>query len=186
MARDITVDFQTEISASVLNPAIFIKAEFDSGDVFVWSGLGPKLFGGDTYTGLGNLLEISSVKETQGIQANGLQFTLSGVPSSYVSIALSEEYQWRPITMWFAVLDNTGAIVSDPYLLFYGYMDVMEIEDSGEESRIVLAAENTLVGLTESKERRYTPEDQKQYFPADLGLDYVASIQDTEIKWGSK
>ena len=100
MARNTTAALDTEMNASELRPALFVKAEFDSGDINLWSGLGDKDFGGDTYTGAGELLNISGVQETQKLQANGLTFTLSGMPTSLISIALTEEYQWRPISMW--------------------------------------------------------------------------------------
>ena len=185
MSRDITSDFETEVDADLLRPAILIKAEFESGDVLAWTGVGSINFNSESYTGLGELLGISVVQETQKMEANGLQFTLTGLDSSLISIALNDEYQWRPITMWFAVLNPDFSIIADPYKIFSGRMDIMEITDSGNDSSIVLNAENNLIDLKENRERRYTPEDQKRYFTGDLGLDFVPNIQEIEILWGS-
>lgn len=185
MARDISSAFTDEINAKLLRPAFFIKAEFDSGDVRVWTGIGEKTYDSETYQGLGNFLSMSAIQESQDLQANGVQFNLSGVPSSYISIALAEDYQWRPISMWFAVLDTDKSIIADPYLVFQGKMDVLEIVDNGEESSLVMYAENDLIILTRDKERRYTPEDQKKDYPSDKGFDFVPLIQDVEITWGS-
>ena len=87
--------------------------------------------------------------------------------------------------MWFAVLNPDFSIIADPYKIFSGRMDIMEITDSGNDSSIVLNAENNLIDLKENRERRYTPEDQKRYFTGDLGLDFVPNIQEIEILWGS-
>ncbi len=40
-------------------------------------------------------------------------------------------------------------------------MDVMTITEAGDSSTISIACENKLIALERSKERRYTPEDQK-------------------------
>lgn len=185
MARDITSGFETEIDAKNLAPIILIKAEFDSGDLRFWTGYGEITFNSEVYTGSGDLIKMNSVEETQSLSANNVAFELSGIPSSLVSIALSEDYQGRIITAWFGVLDNNGAIIADPYQIFSGYMDVMNIQDDGETATITVNSESELIILRESRERRYTPEDQKQDYPLDLGLDFVPLIQDVELTFGA-
>lgn len=185
MARSITSGFQDEIEASILSPAILVKAEFDGGDVRLWSGYGSITYDSETYTGTGHLGRITTIEETQRLQANGVTFQISGIPSSLISVTLSEDYQGRPITCWFAVLNSAGQLISDPYQTFSGKMDVMEIHDDGDTSIISIRAESDLIDLRESREKRYTPEDQKIKYPSDQGLDFVPTIQDTEVVWGS-
>jgi len=185
MSRDITAGFEAEIEADELRPALLVKLEFGSGDVLAWTGVGDLIYDSETYTGLGNFLTISPVQESQKLEANGLQFVLSGVNSSLVSLALTEDYQWRPISLFFAVLDADYSLIADPYQLFKGRMDIMEITDDGNESTIALNAENILIDLKESKERRLTPEDQIRYFPNDKGLNFVPTVQDIELAWGT-
>ena len=160
-------------------------AEFPGGDVNIWSGYGDIVYNSDTYSGKGELLSISAIAETQDLRANAVTFGLSGIPSSYVSTAFNENYQGRPITSWFGVLDDNGALVSDPYQIFSGRMDVMEIEDNGRTAEIRINAESDMIDLRESRERRYTPEDQKIDYPSDEGLDFVPKIQDVELTWGA-
>ena len=185
MARDISSGFRDEIEADVLSPAFMLQADFDSGTVFIWSGQKDIVFNGDTYTGLGHLLGISAIEETQKLQANGVSFSLSGIPSTLVSIALQEDYQGRAITAWFAVLNRETETIIGDYRLFSGQMDVMEISDDGEKSTITIRAESDLIDLREAKERRYTPEDQKIDYPDDKGMDFVPTIQEIEIVWGA-
>jgi hypothetical protein len=184
MARDITTDFETELTSKVLRPALFVKAEFPSGDLNLWTGRGERTIGADTYYGSGNVMAIEEVKETQKLQANGLAFTLSGIDSALISAALTEEYQWQPITMNFAVLDEDLQII-DTYQMFSGKMDVIEIEDTGETSNFRLNAESDLIDLTNSRERRYTNEDQQNEFAGDLGLEFMPTNADTVITWGN-
>lgn len=184
MARDLTAGFITEIDSEVLRPALLVSAEFDSGDVNAWTGVGDLTYNSKTYTGLGDFLAISAIQETQNLQANGLQFTLTGINSSLVSLALTEDYQWRPIELYMAVLDENYSVIADPYKLFAGRMDVMEINDDGKDSTIILNAENILIDIMRSVERRLTPEDQKRDYPNDKGLDFVPTVQDIEVNWG--
>lgn len=185
MTRTVTTAFEDEIEAKELRPALLIKAEFDSGDLNLWTGYGDIVYAGDTYTGGGNVLSIDAVKETQKLQANGMNFGLTGVDSSIIAIALTEEYQWRPLSMYLAVLDEDYALIADPKKVFAGKMDVIEISDEGETANIGLAVESNLIDLKDSKERRYTHEDQIAEFAGDLGLEFMPTNADVEITWGA-
>lgn len=185
MARDITTAFENEINAAHLRPAVFVKGEFDSGDINLWSGVGNITYSGDTYLGAGQLLNFNPVKETQKIQANGVEFTLNGCVDSLVSIAMNEEYQWRPISTWLGVLDDDFQIIANPYKIFAGKMDIIEIVDTGENSAITVKAESNLIDLKDTKERRYTHEDQIAEFTGDLGLEFMPTNADVEITWGA-
>lgn len=185
MARDISSGFQTEIEAQQLNPIILYKAEFDSGDLLLWTGYGDIDYDGDTYVGSGDLLKMSQVEETQDLVANGVTFELTGVNTSIVSLALNEEYQNRPITVYFGVLDDAGDLINDPYLMFKGVMDVMSISDDGSDSVIRVNTESELSDMREGRARNYTPEDQKSEYPNDKGLEFVPTVQDIVLTWGS-
>jgi len=174
-----------QVTADQLRPVILLKAQFDSGDVRFWSGIGEITFNSEIYTGAGNLLSISEMTETVDIEAKGAVFQLSGLNSSIISIALSEPYQGRIVSCYFGVLDDTGAIVGDAILLFSGRMDVLQIDETGSTATLSMQAENKLIDLKKTKVRRYTPEDQRIAYPNDKGLEIVASLQDKEVTWGA-
>lgn len=184
MARDITTAFENEVNSTHLMPALFIKAEFDSGDLNLWSGHTDITWDGDVYLGAGKVLTVNSIKETQKIQANGAEFTMNGCVDALVSLAMSEEYQWRPISAWLGILDTDYTIIADPYKIFSGKMDVIEIADTGKDSIITVRAESNLIDLKETKERRYTHEDQIAEFAGDMGLEFMPTNADVEILWG--
>jgi len=184
MARDITSGFLSEITAKELRPALLLKGEFDSGTVYMWTGIGTITWGGNDYLGGGNFINIESIEETSELKAASTRFKLSGVPSSLLSVALAESYQNRPISCYFAVLNSSGAIIADPYLVFKGKMDVMEISDSGDTAEITVSAESDLIDLRVIRTRNYTPEDQKVKYPSDKGLNFVPQIQDIIVNWG--
>ena len=139
---------------------------------------------GETYVGSADFLNLSEIIETSEVQANSVNVTLSGLDASLVSAALSESYQGRSLKIYFGFLDNTGAIIDTPYIIFSGRMDVMTIEDAGATANIGVTAESRLIDLDRSRTRRYTSEDQKIDYPNDKGLEMVASLQDKQITWG--
>lgn len=186
MSRSLATALINEVKAPSLSPVLLYEGLFESGAVRFWNGLGNLTAFGNTYSGSGNLLSISEYQETQDLQARGITFTLTGIPSNLLSIALQEPYQGKEASIYFGALDDTGVLVSDPYKVFSGFMDVMKIVDGGEYGQIQVTAENKAVILTRKKDRRYTPEDQKSDYVGDLGFDYVPLNQDREIIWRSK
>ena len=127
MARSLTSGMINEVSASELKPLFLVKAEFDSGDVTFWTGYGPLEWNGDTYTGSGQLLSIDQIRETQELVAQGVDLTLSGIPQELIAIALAEQYQGRPLSIWFACMDSNNTIIADPYMFFRGFMDIFAV-----------------------------------------------------------
>ena len=127
-SRGLTAGMLTEVDASALSPILLLKAEFDSGDVRLWSGYGDITFNSETYQGQGDWVAMSAVQEDGGIAARNASFKLMGQNAALLSIALSEPYQGRQITSWLGAFDeDTQAIIADPVKVFSGQMDVMEI-----------------------------------------------------------
>jgi hypothetical protein len=184
MARDIDSQTGAHFAGQQVTPIVLVQAQFDSGDLNIWGGYGDVEWGGDTYKGAGDLLQLRPAKETREIRANGMTFSLSGIPSDIIATALTEPYQERPIFAWLGALASDGTLLP-PYPFFRGRMDQMNIEEGGETASIDLTAENRLIDLQRPKTRRYTQEDQQDRFPDDEGLSQVTSLNDgRSIVWG--
>ena len=184
MSRTLSTEMQAVASADLVRPIYLVKMEFDSGDLHLWSGLGNLVYDGDTYVGTGDLMSISPIKESEELIANGVDFTVSGIKQSLVSIARDEPYQGRKITLYLGAFDENADIISSPVILFGGFMDVMTISDSGETSTISISAENKLIAFDRASVRRFTAEDQKIDYPLDKGFEFVSQIAQQEIIWG--
>jgi hypothetical protein len=153
--------------------------------VNLWSGYGTITYGGTGYLGIGTLGTISPVEETTDLAARGISMQLSGVPTALIAVALTENYQGKACSVMFGALDSSGALVSSPITVFSGRMDVMSINDDGQNATIGMTAENKLVDFRRPREVRYTDEEQKNLYPLDKGLEFVNSIQEKEIYWGN-
>lgn len=174
----------TEVSASQLSPILLASFSF-SQMVRLWSGYGTITAGGVTYLGIGTLGTISPVEETTDLAARGINFQLSGVPTANVAIALTENYQGNACSVLFGALDASGALVASPVTIFAGRMDVMSINDDGQNVTVGMSAENKLVDFRRPREVRYTHEEQQNLHPGDLGLEFVSAIQEKQIYWGN-
>lgn len=186
MGRDLTANMVTEVTAAALTPIFLMELDLPSGALRFWNGIGELSWNSVTWTGSANLITFSEITETQSIEARGIQFTLNGINSSILSAVLdsSNELQRGAVTLYMAALDSSGAVITDPFVLFAGTVDTAEIEEGGETATVIINAESKLIGLKRTKARRYTPEDQKLEYSGDLFFDFVPSLQDKEIQWG--
>jgi|TARA_R110000796_G_scaffold135016_1_gene251122 hypothetical protein len=150
----------------------------------VWNGIGDLSFGGNTYTGTGDLLSISEITETSDVQATGIDVVLTGVKTSFIAVAKNHEYQGRPLIVSLGAFNSSGSLIADPVIVFSGFMDTMTISESGNHSSISVSVENKLVSFERAKVRRYTAEDQKIDHPTDKGFEFVTAIVQKEIIWG--
>lgn len=186
MSRAITTAFKNETLAASLTPVLFAFLDFQSGPVRVWSGLGTKTWGGNDYTGLGYLGSVSAIEESTDVRANGVSFQISGIPSSIIATALGDNYQGRTVKLWVGALDASNNVIADPYLIFAGRMDNVEIDEGAETSILRVLAESRLVDLQRSKERRFTHEDQQIDFSGDLGLQFMPTANSKPFVWGGE
>lgn len=186
MSRSLTTNFKNETLAAQLTPVLFAFLDFQSGAVRVWSGLGSKTWDGNSYLGLGYLGGVSAIEETTDVKANGVSFQISGVPSALIATALGDNYQGRTVKLWVAALDSSGAVISDPYLIFAGRMDNVEVDEGPETSVLRVLAESRLVDLQRSKERRFTHEDQQLDFSGDDGLKFMPTANSKPFVWGGE
>jgi len=187
MARDITTALGNALSAGVLRPAFFVQVDVDGSPpetVYVWTGIGTISWAGHDWLGVGNLGTISQIGETSELAAEGIQLSLSAIPADQVSLALSSLRQGRAVKVWLAMLDNTGAIIADPYQSFGGRVDAVEMDEGGDTATLTISAENRLIDLQRAREIRYTHDSQQALFAGDMGFEYVSELQEKNIMWG--
>jgi hypothetical protein len=186
MSRTIAPATQAELAQSQLAPVLFVELDFASGFIRLWSGVGPITWNGQTWTGGGQLLEVSSIEETKAVEATAASITLSGVPSELVAVAYGDFSQGRPVRIWLGLMNmNNGTILENPVQIFAGRMDTIGDADSGETATIAVSAESNLADLDRLRVRYYTDQDQQRIFEGDRSLRYIPSMQDRPVTWGS-
>lgn len=184
MARSLPAALTSEFGSTELQPFYAVELVFDSGTLNFWTGYGEITANSVTWTGAGQVLGISDSIENTDLGANGMTLTFSGLDSSFVSIALTENYRGRLAKVYIGALDADGASVSDLYQIFAGRMDTMTIQENGQTATLTLTVENVLIDLERPRTRLYTNEEQLERYPGDVSLENVAKLQDREVIWG--
>lgn len=182
--RDMTAAALVALSDQSVRPALFFEAEFVSGTIRLWSGLGPVSWAGQVWTGLGNLIGIGALDEGTNVVAQGTVVALSGVDPSLVSAVIIDAQQGLPGKIWLGFLAADGTVIVDPVQAFAGRLDVPQISDGADTCTITISYESRLIDLQTPREWRYTHESQLALFSGDLGFEFVTSIQEAEITWG--
>ena len=164
----------------------YFRASYSHANYGLTSDTGKALLVGSSvnYLGVGNLASIAAIVETADLEANGIQLSLSGVPSDVLAESLSQCRQGMPVRLWLGFLDSSGAVIQSPINAFIGRMDTVSVDEGADTAVITMTAESRLIDLNRPRIRRYTDDDQQRTSPGDLGFQYVPMVQDWNGSWG--
>lgn len=181
MSRNLNSNITNVLNDDVVQPFFTLDLLFDDPNkIYFWSGYGNLSLDGNTYTGAGQLLGISELRESSDIASYGATITLSGVDNSLLSLALAEPYQGRRAVVKFGVISSGTKYAS---VVFTGEMDQMNIDMGPDTSTISLDVESRLVDLGRARVRRYTDADQKVRYPNDDAFEFVTRLQNESLTW---
>ena len=211
MSRTLDANITSAITSDNIEPFFAFQIAFDTQTLYLYTGVGELTIGGNTYRGVGTVLNFDNVEESSDIGAKNVTLTLSVIPSTNLSLALTEQYQGREVTILFGIrnanllflgsedgefiLTEAGGLIdiSDTGLdndatstLFVGYLDQMDINEGVEFSSITVRLESKLLELNRAKVLRYTSAVQKALYSGDKGLDFVDQLQGKTFNWGRR
>lgn len=181
--RNVTVDQAANLAQRRKRGLLFVEMDCPSGFVRVTNAAYNIEWDSKTWIGVGKLGIVRAVRESLGIEANPLQFGLSGVDPALIQQIDQEDLQGRPARLWFATIGPTG-IANAPTLLSFCLMDTMAIQD-GSTATITVTAESPFAGWSRPNPRRFSNADQQAEFPGDLFFEHIAELASgREIKFG--
>lgn len=183
MSRSVTAGVSTAIAQPHVNAAYLVEMQFGSGTVYVSSLPYNIDWNGHTWTGLGHMGQIDTVRESAQGDATGLRFTLAGPIAAYLSIALNEQLQGDPILLYVALFDANNQIIADPVLEWSGRADTMQIVDGAENSAISVTAESRYADFARPRVRRFTDADQQAAYPGDKFFEFLPQMVEKTIIW---
>ena len=164
-----------------------VKAEFDTADVRLHTWKDELTVNSEVYEGAGTLLSIGDISDSAELKSDGVTVAISGMDTTVLGYALTENYQNRPITIYMGYLDGGGEKVSGVMTAFKGRMQAITITDDPQgASTVVVESENRLVDLRRPSNLRYTKESQKFIDSTDTAFNRVQQVQKQEIYWGRK
>jgi hypothetical protein len=184
-SRDINPATAIAAEAVTIQPVLFVKMEFDDGDVNMHTQLGNITFGGDTYTGVGRFAGIGTADEVSDLSTTSISLTLSGLPNDLISILFNQQYQGRLATVYLGYLDLiTCVLVDTPTILYRGIIDTADFAQADTFS-ISLSVGNRFAAWNNPNTRRYNNADQQQRFPFDKGLEFIEQTTNKTVIWGA-
>lgn len=140
-------------------------------------------WGGNTYLPSHGVGTVETVRESASGVPEALRFTLNGVPSSLVSLALTEPVQGKSVSVYVAIFDPETYAILDAALEWSGTLDTMSLSDAPGGGLISVTAEHAGLDLLRAVPVRYTDADQQRLYSGDLGFEYVTDQADQTIVW---
>lgn len=186
MARGLTSAVKTELATGIIEPVLLIELGFGT-PIYLTNAsfdITSSVSGSSrTYLSNGHLKNISAVSETNKPTKNSLIISLSGVDQTYVSIALNENIINDDVHIYRGFLDTNLALISDPFLLFYGTINDYKITDNTTTAKIVLTVTSHWGNFSKTSGRTTTDNSQQRFFSGDKGMEFSA-LTVRDIKWG--
>lgn len=152
---------------------------------------------GQTYTGLGQLVAISSSNSDIRATNNEVSISISGIPDASMSAIVNSKIKGSPVTIYRAIFNSsTSQILSisgNPAIRFKGYVNNIGYEeeydvDNRTGTNTVVFICNNIVDVFENKiaGRRTNPSSQKKFYPSDLSFDKIPNLENTRFDFGVK
>lgn len=183
--RNLTSAMQSAITESIIRPVFLVQLEFGTSIVLRLNDRAADIsWNSETWLGNGWLKPIRAFDESSEIRATGCEITLSGTITELLAYSLTDARLSNKGKVWLGLLDSSDTIISDPYQIFVGRLDVPTITTNETEMTLTLAYESELRGLERANEFRFTDQAQKAIYSDDKGFEYVSSVEKWDGYWG--
>ena len=186
MSRNINPESLAALQTGNVRLAILISMAISSGTAYVWTGYGNIVYNGNTYLGMGTLLNISNIAESNTVVSQGVTLTLDGVSPDNISQALTDVPQGGAVYIYLVFMTAANAIIGVPITTFSGQTDGITINENPDgDCSVSLDVENRLTQLQRDRTFRWTMAQQAELYPGDQGFLYTANLQDYVALWGA-
>jgi len=183
MTRSLSAGVIAEIATNKLNPVELVYLGIATGTYYT-DHYKSIVFGGNTYVASSLFLGSSQVEETSDVAVNSLTLKFSGADQTIISLLLNNVYMNKPAKIYRGFLDDSQALIADPFLLFDGRISTFTLEENATTSTVNISIASHWADFEKVSGRRTADNSQKLYFPTDKGMEF-ASKTAQRIKWGS-
>lgn len=181
--RNLDSNMAEALASGFIVPAFLVQLTFTTGTQYLWSGVGPLVWSGNTYQGVGSLGSVGTISEVNSVESRGMTLTLSGIDPTLYADSMSEIITGKPAVVYFALLSQ-GAIIGSPYLAYSGLIDQPTVSEGADTISITLNLSSRLTNLQRPNCRRYSSADQRMLYPTDSAFFMVEALQDIANVWG--
>jgi len=175
---------------------LFVEINSPTGVIRISDRLGNYSLNGNTFTGLGSFLGITSTNSEIRVSGSEVTVSLSGIPNSEIANVLNSKFKSSTITIYRVFFDaTTGVILSgiqNTYIKFKGYVNNFSLQE--EYDNETLTSSNTILLICSSyidtmsrkiSGRRTNSEMQKKFYPTDVSMDRVPALENITFDFGT-
>ena len=136
-----------------------------------------------TYSSSDFILGISNFTEETDITKTSINLTLSGADQTFISTCLNENVVNDSVDIFRGFLNDSNALIADPFLLYSGQIDTFAINENKNESTVVIQIVSHWADFDKTNGRKTNNTSQQRFFSTDVGMNFSSqTVQD--IKWG--
>ena len=182
MARSLTSSVKTELASDKLNPVTLVYLGISTGSRYT-DHYKDISYDGNTYTASSLLLGVSDVSESSEVAVDSITVSFTGADQTIISLLLNNDYMDKEAEIYKGFLDESQALIADPFLLFKGRIESFSIQEDANSSQVAVSIASHWADFEKQKGRKTNTNSQELFFANDVGFDFAAqSVQG--IKWG--
>jgi hypothetical protein len=175
---------------------LFIKITLTSSTLLFSDRLVSTVVNSDTYVGLGKLLAVSGSSSELRSSTGEVTVSISGIPDSSITDITNANIKGSDIKIVRALFNAVDgslltAVAGNPINRFVGYVNNISLQeefdiDSKNSSNTLVLTCSSNVDVLENKisGRKTNSASQKRFFPDDLSMDRVASLENSYFNFG--
>jgi hypothetical protein len=146
---------------------------------------------GNTWLGLGAVVSVGSMSESEALQYPSLDIGLNPGNPSMLALALGQAstYRGRPITVWYGVLNNQLMVQDVPQPFWAGVMDSVRLvtgDGEQEQASVVMRCECPGKDKRAAQYLRLNHAQHSARWPGDTGLSRIERLVGQPQTWLSK
>lgn len=150
----------------------------------------------ESYVGLGNLMAITASNSELRSSSGELSITISGIPNSSNYEIVNSRIKGSPVKIYRGLFDPiSGALLDiekNPVLRYSGFVNNYSLQedyniDTRSSTNTILLICNSTVDVLQNKisGRKTNPVSEKRFYPNDLSMDRVPSIENASFNFGA-
>tara|TARA_R100000479_G_scaffold124451_1_gene64409 strand:- start:196 stop:762 length:567 start_codon:yes stop_codon:yes gene_type:complete len=186
MTRSLTSAVKTELATNDIRPIHLITIGFSSAVNITDSSFSitSSVSGSSVdYSASDFILGLSNFDEQTELSKSSISLSLSGANQTFISTVLNENVINDSVDIYRGFLNDSNALIADPFLLYKGQIEGFSVQENNTESVVNLDIVSHWADFEKKNGRKTNNTSQQRFFSTDLGMDFSSqTVQD--IKWG--
>lgn len=148
---------------------------------------------GDSYIGLGKLLDITTSASEITPSDNEVTVNLSGIPNTSIAEIVNSKIKGSKVTIYRGIFNaNTGAEIDIQgryrgFVNNYSLSEEYDVDTRSSSNNVLLICTSAVTVLANKIAGRKTnPESEKKFYPTDISMDRVPTLAEEYYNFGKK